>query len=668
MQFHTILTSIALFGGLALTASSAAMAQASGSGPALVDQPIMEMNQAFKKGDTKRLSALLPQVRGHALEPWAAYWELRARLQTAPPAEIQGFLNRYVGTYQEDRLRNDWLLQLGKNRDWGTFMAEYPSFRMRDDRSVTCYALMTDFTSGRADVARQVEELWLAQRTADEGCAAAAEQQIQARKFQLHAVWLRARLGMENDNQRIASQAVGLLNEEWANTVSVIYANPASYLDGRLLALRERTKELVTLALIRIAVSDPDAAAIEMDKLRWKTQLTHEERSWIWGVIGKRAAMRLSSNATAYFMNGQDKFMHEDHLAWKVRAALRSSNWEQVASATAAMSPAQSGESAWVYWRARALSQLAKTDTERAAATQILESIAGVRGFYEQLALEDLGRRISTPERPLALTAEERVQIRLDAGLKRALYAIQIGLRSEGVREWNYSISLHRPGGMGDRELLAAADLACQNEVWDRCINTSERTKSVMDFDQRFPMPFKDAVLKRTAQIGLDPAYVYGLIRQESRFIMDARSSVGASGLMQVMPPTARWTAKKIGMTDFKPHQITERDTNIAIGTGYLKLVLDDFAGSMPMAAAAYNAGPGRPRSWRGHAGAPVLEAAIWAENIPFNETRDYVKKVLSNTTNYAALISGQPQSLRSRLGVVGPRVDNATAIDRDLP
>jgi soluble lytic murein transglycosylase len=137
---------------------------------------------------------------------------------------------------------------------------------------------------------------------------------------------------------------------------------------------------------------------------------------------------------------------------------------------------------------------------------------------------------------------------------------------------------------------------------------------------------------------------------------------------MQVMPPTARWTAKKIGLVDFKPHQITDRDTNIAIGTGYLKLVLDDFAGSMPMAAAAYNAGPSRPKSWRGQTGGPVLEAAIWAENVPFTETRDYVKKVLSNTTSYAAILTGQPQSLKSRLGTVGPRDAAVPEPNKDLP
>ena len=329
------------------------------------------------------------------------------------------------------------------------------------------------------------------------------------------------------------------------------------------------------------------------------------------------------------------------------------------------MPESQRRDPAWVYWRARALTRPGRPEAESAEARRLLEGIAGMRGFYEQLALEELGQKISAPDRPGAVTVEEREAARLNPGLNRALYAIAIGLRSDGVREWNYATNLHEHGGMDDRALLAAADLACRREVWDRCINTSERTRSVIDLEQRFPMPHQAAVVKRARQIGLDPAYVYGLIRQESRFIMDARSSVGASGLMQVMPATARWTAKKIGLVNFTADQITDRETNIAIGTGYLKLVLDDFAGSMPMAAAAYNAGPGRPRSWRN---GPVLEAAIWAENVPFAETRDYVKKVLSNTTVYAAILSGQPQSLKARLGTVGPRVGAAEPENKELP
>jgi soluble lytic murein transglycosylase len=362
-------------------------------------------------------------------------------------------------------------------------------------------------------------------------------------------------------------------------------------------------------------------------------------------------------------------------LGWKVRAALRNGStprWPVVLGAINAMSDDARKDPTWVYWKARALLSnapaavaSAPVPPQRAEAMALLQSIASVRGFYEQLALEELGQKITTPAKPPALSPEEKETARLNPGLNRAAYAIAIGLRSEGVREWNYSTNLHQRGGMGERELLAAAQFACDRSIWDRCINTSEKTPNVIDFEQRFPTPFREAVMQRSRDIGLDPAYVYGLIRQESRFIMDARSGVGASGLMQVMPATARETARHIGLTGFTANQINDRDTNIIIGTAYLKRALDDFGGSMPLAAAAYNAGPGRPRSWRN---GPVLEAAIWAENVPFNETRDYVKKVLSNTTNYAAFLTGQPQSLKARLGNVGPREASAPPPDEKMP
>jgi soluble lytic murein transglycosylase len=202
--------------------------------------------------------------------------------------------------------------------------------------------------------------------------------------------------------------------------------------------------------------------------------------------------------------------------------------------------------------------------------------------------------------------------------------------------------------------------------VWDRCINTSDRTRQDIDMAQRYPTPFRDIVMARSQETGLDPAYVYGLIRQESRFISDARSSVGASGLMQLMPNTARWVARKLAL-EFKPDQIVDPLINVRLGTGYLKLVLEDFGGSQAMAAAAYNAGPSRPRRWRE---GPSVEPAIWAENIPFNETRDYVKKVLSNAAVYASLLDGRTLSLKSWLGsgAIGPREVTAPAVDAELP
>jgi len=133
---------------------------------------------------------------------------------------------------------------------------------------------------------------------------------------------------------------------------------------------------------------------------------------------------------------------------------------------------------------------------------------------------------------------------------------------------------------------------------------------------------------------------------------------------MQVMPATAAWTAKKLSI-DYNPDLITDRLTNLRIGAGYLKLVLDDFQGAQAMAAAAYNAGPSRPRRWRESA---RIDAAAWVENIPFTETRDYVKKVLSNATVYAHILQGKSLSIKSRLGAtIGPRA-GGTPVEDDLP
>ena len=631
------------------------------------DDVIVQMKQAFQRGDKARLAALLPQARGHALEPWAAYWELKARLNEASPREVQDFLARYAGTYQEDRLRNDWLLLLGQRRDWDGFADMYAGFRMRDDAQVQCYATLVDVLKTGAATKAQVESVrdtWLRQRDADDGCLTAADRLIASRLLTPETAWKKARLAIEANRPQAARAAITLAAPDALPTFDQVNASAAKFLGGAVIAASRARKEMVVLALIKVAVADPDQAAGQLEG-KWAPMLTAEERNWLWGTIGRQAATKLSPQANVYFANvTKNSDLSDDMLGWKVRAALRAAQWKDVNASILAMSEAAQDDPTWVYWRARALTAMGG-DERKAQARTLLETIAGTRGFYELLALEDLGQRAMVPTKPDPLTAEEKQAARNNPSLARGLYAIAIGLRPEGVREWNYATNLHDKGGMGDRELLAAADFACQREVWDRCINTSERTKGAIDIEQRFPMPFHDTVLRKSQDIGLDPAYVYGLIRQESRFIMDARSGVGASGLMQVMPATAKWTANKIGLAGFTPNQINDRETNITIGTNYLKLALDDFDGSMALAAAAYNAGPGRPRNWRN---GPVLDAAIWAENVPFNETRDYVKKVLANTTNYAAIISGQPQSLKSRLGRIGPRDAREPEPNRDLP
>jgi soluble lytic murein transglycosylase len=656
---------------IALAVACSVQAQSKG------DDLIVEMSQAFRQGNRARLAQLLPQVRGHVLEPWAAYWELKSRLDTALPQEVQDFFTRYAGTYQEDRLRNDWLLLLGQRRDWTNFEAEYPKYRMNDDREVRCYALLVtavrDGPAAPASLGEEVRRNWFAQRDVDDGCTLAASRLIGNAdvpgRMVTNDAWQKARLALEANRPRAAAAAVEIVPPEAMGQFNELNQSPTKYLTSRVVVASKARKEIMVLALIKLAATDPDNAARQLDN-KWGPQLTPEERDWVWGVIARQAAQRLGNEALDHYAKvSRDRDLTDDMLAWKVRAALRvirGPQWPAVLQAIDAMSEEAQREPAWVYWKARALlARSAPSERQKEEAQKLLESIASWRGFYPQLALEELGQKVAVPPPPAPITPEEKEAARRNPSLNRALYAIALGIRGEGVREWNYATNLEKPGGMAERELLAAAQFACEREVWDRCINTSDRTKTEFDIEQRFPMPFRESVVRRSQEIGLDPAYVYGLIRQESRFVMDARSHVGASGLMQVMPATARWTARKIGLPNFVADQLHDRETNIAIGTGYLKLVLDGFDGSMPLAAAAYNAGPRRPRSWRN---GPLIEAAMWAENVPFGETRDYVKKVLANTTLYAAILTGQPQSLKARLGLVGPRDARLPEPIQDLP
>jgi soluble lytic murein transglycosylase len=638
------------------------------------DAVVVDAREALRKKDRDRLATLRAQAIAakHPLAMWVDYFEIGNRLNEAQQSELEAFYARWPGSYVEDRLRNDWLLELGKRRDWANVAIEFPRFRMNDDREVTCYALLVDHQNGK-DVREAALTAWLAQREADDGCTLMATTLYEARVFRPADAWRKARAAMDQYRPRVARTAAALVGPAAGNAAGEAGDNPARYLARQTGAPTRTDAELATLALVRMANNDPDAAAVQL-RDRWDRALPAELAAWAWAAVGKQSALKLLPDSSEHFQRaalraaGKEIDWPDDTLAWKVRAALRAdggkARWQQVLQAINAMDPFEQRDAAWVYWKARGLQALAAQSQDgesmRGLARELLAGIADQVSFYGKLANEELGGSFALPEPPTALMPEEEEAVASRPGLRRALQLIALGLRSEGVREWNFTLR-----GMSERELLAAAQLACNHEVWDRCINTSDRTRTEVNIEQRFPTPFRKEVRAWAEAAGLDPAYVYGLIRQESRFVSDARSSVGASGLMQLMPATARWTAKKIGLP-FSGDLITDRDTNIKLGTSYLKLVLDDFDGSQPLATAAYNAGPSRSRRWRD---GPVLEPAVWAENIPFNETRDYVKKVLSNATVYAAMLGEPAPSLKARLGrMIGPREPGAAQVDATLP
>lgn len=630
-----------MMAGLALLMLLAALTPtAAAAGP---DDDVLAAREAFRAGDARKLDSYAQRLKGHLLEPYVAYWRLRNRLETAGAEEVRDFIAAHEDSAVSDRLRGDWLKLLGSRQRWDLFDAEFPRF-VRDDLEITCYSLQSRLRSNPSQALVEARPLWFIGRDLPESCTPLFAALVAEKQLSAEDLWTRMRLALEAGQVGVARRVADYLPRGQApdgKVLTAIFSNPGSHLGRKNLDHKSRAaREATMFAVHRLARTSPQQAAAHWTRL--EEGFGAEDRAYVWGLIAYFGALRHDADALAWYARASD--LSDAQLAWKARAALRAGSWQDVLAAIDAMTRKESEQASWRYWRARALRALGREEEGLA----LLKPLAREYNFYGQLATEDLGGGIETPAALFKPGAEELQAMSQVPAIRRALALYRLNLRLEGIREWLWAIR-----DFDDRQLLTASEIARRHEVYDRAINTADRTARVHDFSLRYLAPFRDVLKARATEMDLDEAWVYGLIRQESRFIADARSRVGASGLMQLMPGTAKWVAKKLGLKDWRWSEVTEIDTNVSLGTYYLRHVLDTLDGHPVLASAAYNAGPGRARAWRPP---EAMEGAVYAETIPFGETRDYVKKVMENATYYAHTFSQQMQSLRQRLGVIAPR------------
>ncbi len=627
-------------------------ATATAQGAAL-DEDFLAAREAYQSNNPARFEAHAQRLQGHLLEPYITYWRLSLQLEEAFPDEVRGFLAANRDGPLSERLRSEWLKVLGERGEWALFNSELPLLASRNVE-ITCYSLQYRMQARPEDALPEARSLWFVTRELPDACTPLLNALISAGVLTIDDLWSRIRVALEAgrvSQARSVAERLPVGEAPVPQSLERAASNPADYLERWSNDLKTRAaRETVMFAVHRLARIAPQQAARHWEKL--EERFSREERAYVWGMIGYMGALRHDPDALAWYGRAGD--LSDLQLAWKVRAALRVANWRDVIAAVDAMSEREKAVSAWRYWKARALKATGRT-TE---ATEILQPLALEFGFYGQLALEELGGKIAAPSTAYKPGAEEVRAMGRNIGLRRALELYRLNLRAEANAEWAWAIR-----GFDDRKLLAAAEVARRYEVYDRAINTAERTVGLHDFELRYLAPYRDVLKSHTAGLALDEAWVYGLIRQESRFVTDARSSAGATGLMQLMPQTARWAAKRVGLKNWRWSQVTEVGTNVGLGTYYLRHVFDTFDGQPVLASAAYNAGPNRARAWRPDT---AMEGAVFAETIPFTETRLYVKNVMANATWYAHNFSQQLQSLRQRLGTVGPQptVEGAPGAD----
>ncbi len=622
-----------------LLVMAAVVAQAAGT-----DEDFLAAREAYRIGNEARLNTYAKRLRGHLLEPYVLYYQLKIRLDEASADDVEAFIASHRDSPLSERLRAAWLKVLAKSERWDLFEQGLPELRDAD-LELTCYALQARARTNPDEVLEEARPIWFVTGRLPESCEPLMEALKASGALSSDDIWTRIRYALEAGRVSLARRLAKQLPAGEAPAPRVLEAarsNPGGYLERGRFNLKHRGgRETVMFAAHRLARTSPSQAARHWENL--EDRFSPEERGYVWSLIGYLGARAHDPGALEWYSRAGDN-LSDRQLAWKVRAALRAKAWPEVLAAIDAMTEEESEQPAWRYWKARALMESGRTH----AAEQILKPLATEFNFYGQLAVEELGGRIEAPVasyRPSAVEVDEMSQL---IGLRRALELYRLGQRIDANREWRWAIR-----GFDDKQLLAAAEVAYRYENYDRAISTANRTVLMHDFSLRYPAPYREVLQAHAEQFALDEAWIYGLIRQESRFIVNARSQAGARGLMQLMPSTARWVARKLGLKNWRWSRMTDVDTNINLGTYYMRHVLDALDGHTVLASAGYNAGPRRARAWRPET---AMEGAVYAETIPFNETRNYVKRVMANTTYYANNFSQELQSLKQRLGIIHER------------
>lgn len=592
------------------------------------------------------------KTQQYQLAPYADYWLMLLKLDQSTDEAVQNFLAIYVDMPFTDRVRGEWLKKLGKQQNWAPFFDEY-AILQREDVAVQCYAMLGHTQLGDVDITAQAKALWLNNLDLPSNCNQLFDALQQAGALSNDDIWARFRLALQDGKLSVAKSVITRLpNFDAASLKLLDHASqsPQLILDKKTASFKTRFGAEVNLyAIDRLARSKLDDAITSYNKVQ--NLFEADNRAFAWGRIAYHAARSHHPQAVSYYALADGTALDKEQLAWEVRAALRDQDWQTVLNTISVMQPKQAEESTWRYWKARALKALDVKESGRTAeANAIFSKLSTERHYYGWLAAEELESVMSNPSTDFIPTDIEVTAIASQPAIKRALELQRLDMRWEAKAEWVWATR-----NFDDKQLLAAAEYAMRQKWYDIAISTADNTKLTHNFNLRYPTPYRDLFHSSASNVSLDEAWVYGITRQESRFMHQAKSGVGAAGLMQLMPATAKWAAKRMGLNGFNNNMIHELSTNIELGTYYMRYTLDLMGGQAVMATAGYNAGPSRAKRWMA---TKPLEAAIYIEGIPFTETRNYVQKVMANAQIYAPRLSDKSggvkiQTLKARLGII---------------
>jgi soluble lytic murein transglycosylase len=603
--------------------------------------------EALKAGQHSRFRTLYNNLDGYILRGYLEYESLKNRVSSTPAAEIRRFLADNDQAPISDIIRKRWLRVLAGRGNWTTFLEEYRD--IEDEPELQCLRLshLLKNSEQQAALMAEAEQLWLTGKQLPRACEPVFSAWKKAGHMTADKVWARIRLAMEARNLKLAGDLAGHLDPSeriWVRRWQDMHRDPVRELHNIAYPVETPVARMVVKhGVVRLAYRDPEEAMIQWHLLKGKYQFFGEDDNYVMRHIGILAAQDQLPQALLWLSEVSADPGDETLHLWRVKAALRAGQWETAKRFIAGLSEEQQRNSQWRYWSARIL----ESTGNKSEARSLYQGLARDRSYYGFLAADRVDADYSMQHVSIEASPEEISAMLARPGIQMAQELYQMGQVTDARRQWIWTMRR-----MNNRELAVAAVIAQQWGWHDRAILTVAKSDHQDDLELRFPLLYRDTIEANASDLGLDPSWVYGVVRQESAFVADARSSAGALGLMQLMPATGKLTGRKLNIPIRNNRALLNIENNLRLGAGYLKEVLGRNNGNQVLATASYNAGPNRVSSWMP---SRSMEADIWVELIPFSETRDYVKNVMSYTTVYDHRLGSRPERLRNRMVDIAP-------------
>lgn len=646
-------------GVAAVLAESACAGNYSVGTPTTADSYFNQAEREASRGNTSQLANYQQLMASSSLGMYPEYWQLNRNLDSQPASVIVSFANRYPQTAMAEKLAADYAEAKARVGDYEA-VRQVASYITNPDASESC-AIALGFNHGGDSMRAYTQKgnVWLdTDKKLPQLCQQLATElnnnPMIGNDDREQRLYRMLRVGNNGDIVQLASRLGTAISYNQLMTVS---NNPnAFFAQLGSMPTTSTNRYLYLYGLGQLAKKSVNEAAMQLnyDLGRNPQFFDAKTRQYAYRTLGV-ARMNVntdqgfSSEAVDWMQQSNGVPFNFEEAEDYAQAAIRFSRWTDLAQAIGAMDYKNQQQPIWQYWLAKAY----KMGGNSQQANQIFSQLAQTNDYYGLLAKDQLGQRFDRLPTNPSPTNNDYSRLAGDSFFNRAFTLYRLSANPTYTnREWNWAVKQARDRG-DNAMILAAAQTASDMGWYDRAIYALETTKTISNSALAFPMPHQSSVVQYSRQAGIDPAWAYGIMRQESRFNIGARSGVGAGGLMQIMPDTARYIARKLGKP-YDASRVAGGDTNIRYGTYYMGDILAKLGGQPVLATAGYNAGPNKAKTWQPENGS--LAADQYVETIPYSETRHYVKAVMENATNYAVLLGGSNQPISQRMGVIAAK------------